>query len=155
MTKSTKLSKSDIIKIKASIKAAGENQKKIKDRINYIVKYIGNVFGCHDNYWSLVHYSHEDDSQNLDLKSLDYKSKFIELDADFYTDDEFGIYFFDKNTTPSDKNSIDLSDGFPKRWLFEDFETELVVGRRKYRSWCHKKIKKRRLKLRKLKRKPT
>ena len=146
MAKSTKLSKSDITNIKAAWKKSTEFQKKLDNRVAYITKYICNVFGCNCDYWSLTSasdYSSEyGDVHSLNIKEFNSVNKLIEYDSDFYTDDDFGVNIFDKNTNPSDsisEKAIDLSDGFPKRWIFEDFEAELVMGRRKYRSWMHKK----------------
>ena len=137
MKKITKLSKSDIIKVKTAIKNTVDSQKKIRNRVAYIVKCIINEFKCPDeDFWALENYLF--DPQTSDLSELFSNDKFIDIYYGLYADDEYGLYIFEKNTKPSDKGLVDLRDSFPRRWLFEDFEDELKSGRIKHRNWCDK-----------------
>lgn len=121
MTKNTKLSKSDVEKMITLFKSYDA-------RISYIVKYIVNIFKFKTSYyWELL-----DGDLNLNIKKLSSKNKFIEISSNIYD-----AYIFEKNVKPSNQTLINLSEKIPKNWLFEDFEHDLIIGRRKYQSYCN------------------
>jgi hypothetical protein len=101
----------------------------IHDRIVYILKTICSAFDMkyYDKGWTV---EYDGNDQKVTPKLLNNKSKNLPVYLNFSTcenGDEPVI--FDKNN-----KIIDLVDFFPKRWLFEFFEEELIFGARKHKA---------------------
>lgn len=108
----------------------------LHERFDYIAQKIFEVFEC--------------DVQWYDLRSEDYDNR--DLDGSFETSlngEEFNFHYELKNTSKKqlyDAAIIDKHNGeygldgcFPIRWFMEDFEQELIEGKKKYED---KKLKK-------------
>lgn len=114
----------DVKKWKDTYAIVSVCEEKIINRMDYIIKTIFEAFGLKVSYWTA--YS-EDGSLN---------SSISENTVGWYE-----IDFQNYNSFPKKKLVILLKDGtefgfddheFPRRWLFEDFEQELIDGKISY-----------------------
>lgn len=110
----------------------------ITDRIVYILKTMCNVLGMtYNTGWNIEQagnydWNSEDANaqQKIKAKFLKDKSKYIMIYMGFATHtDHFESVIIDKNG-----KTVYLDEGIPKRWLFEDFEEELIFGARKQKA---------------------
>jgi hypothetical protein len=90
-------------------------KKRIYDRIDYVYDQIYRAFGYDEKV--IWYFDDDEDMEN----SISDKNRYISsyIDSPYINDGEFLIYI---------NGEINLFDGFPRRWLFEDFEDELKDG---------------------------
>lgn len=123
-----------------TLKKAQEFEKHISSRIEYIMQAIPKAFGNELNYWMV--YEYENENGGALNKLFRYNDEYIRglevefsLKEDLTTDLDLGGYCI----IDRDGHTIDLFDtGFPKRWLFEDFEEELIQGADLYVAYVQK-----------------
>ncbi len=131
-----KLTNDDVNDWKEATRKAGVLEETITQRIDYILRTIYKTFGKKFDYWyipgedaSLRHYELEPENDFTGYciepycSSLPIYSKVVDCEI----------------------NLID--EGFPSRWLYEDFEEELTQGREYYKQWKTEKENKRKEKL--------
>jgi hypothetical protein len=102
---------------------AGRLEEKIVDRLHYIVTSIFKLFNKKDAYW---YFYGAAEGEVGDLWSH-YDIDSISIVADNCPDDSMVILL-------KDGSEWGLDDGIPTRWLFEDFEQEVVNGKTLYEA---------------------
>jgi hypothetical protein len=135
-----KLIQKDIDKLKAAQQSLDKASTILDNRMAYILKTICNVFKMrYDDSWRVdsddAYHDYDDAYGKLPVQEVLSKDKDITYFADFYplNDEEYDTVFIDNK-----KKEYSLYESIPKRWLFEDFEEELMVGARKYIIKCKK-----------------
>ena len=104
---------------------AGKFASQIEDRIDYIIKRIHQEAGISLNYWYF------DDAPEGDQGSLHRALNKISI-SNYTTDTRGNGPMAELIILLNDGRIWCLWDGFPTRWLHEDFEKELVEGKAAY-----------------------
>jgi hypothetical protein len=112
----------DIAKDAARI--AAQEESKIIDRIHYIIETLYKTFDCELSYWCFPD-AGEGEVGNLWNHLQEYGINVESEPKDDFPDS--GMNIIDKF---GDEWSFEGL--LPKRWLFEDFETEIVIGKTKF-----------------------
>jgi hypothetical protein len=100
-------------------------EKTIIDRIEYIIAKAASICNISRNSFTWYFYGAEEGgmgslSENITKDDVSYC---VEFDRDkSWNDMEIAV----------GKGSYAMTDGFPTRWLFEDFEDEMKAGRKKF-----------------------
>lgn len=135
MKKIPKITKKQFDSHTATVKSLDSISKQLETRINYIGNKIHKVCktGIVRNDWFLLdaHYSLEEFMSELVDKTKDL---YVYMDLYSANDDgDLETAIFLKGTKKQSYNKLYyLHDCFPKRWLFEDFEAELIEGYKAY-----------------------
>ncbi|MFW9875217.1 MAG: hypothetical protein ACFFG0_19090 [Candidatus Thorarchaeota archaeon] len=114
-----KLTESHVISAKEK---CAEIEKPILERINYIIKYICDTYGAGNFEWSFW---------NVELTEYGL-FLYLALNEEYIyyrlVPEKIGVDF---KITFENNLSMWLNECFPTRWLFEDFEEELLQGKQK------------------------
>lgn len=104
---------------------AGKLEDKIVSRIDYIVKLIFKTFNQKLETW---YFYGAEEGEMGDL------SRAIDSDrVSFIFDLKRHTSFYDANILLKDGSEYNFEEGeFPTRWLYEEFETELIDGKKQY-----------------------
>jgi hypothetical protein len=122
----TKIDKSDIDQYWSYLNKASAYGNKIEERCDYIIRKIFISCGGGVEYW------HFNDAPEGDQGSLhraldaDSVSNFTVETLRYYDEDHQLLARLD------DGSLVELYNGFPLRWLYEDFEDELDRGKKRY-----------------------
>lgn len=107
--------------------------EKIIDRITYIRKLIADVFEFEHNCWYV------EGAQEGEIGDLD---RTLDSETDIYLE----VYPQSQSQIIDNNGKIyNLACSFPKRWLFEDFEDELINGKVLYEKFLEEEKAKRKL----------
>lgn len=106
----------------------GKYEGQIIDRIDYILYFMFNLFGNNLETWYFDG-AGEGQMGNLSDNMNNHSINIItECDRRRYSD----VIYKDIVIIDKDNKEWSYEGDLPKRWLFEDFEAELVEGKRKY-----------------------
>jgi hypothetical protein len=104
---------------------AGSYTDKIEQRITYVLRRIYQEFDFELDYW---YFDGAEEGQVGDLaRHLDK-----DIVSGFITESKTPGYIEDFSIDFDDGTVADFGYGFPTRWLYEDFEDELVRGKASY-----------------------
>lgn len=120
-----KLNESDITAAIDAHKAYAQVVSKITDRMDYITRHCVEVVGGEFDWWD---WNSEDyESHSAGDFMLSYDKEIIQIR---------GLWTCTKNNVFIDKhgNEWGIEDGFPTRWLYEDFEEEFTNGLKAYKE---------------------
>ena len=107
---------------KQAKKAFKDTEKSIIKRVDYIINTIFKTFKIKNSYWYF--YGAEEGSHGDIDKGIYKDVLLLELENNYaYAD----FYIIDKNN-----DEWSFEEGFPLRWLFENFEQELIDGKKLY-----------------------
>jgi len=96
-------------------------EEEVIDRISYVVQKICDVFEAELNTWFF------DDAEEGEVGSVKNHINSTEVyDYVIDIDNQNNIHFI---ILDKDGKKLDISDQFPRRWLHEDFEKELIEGK--------------------------
>lgn len=121
----TKIIKEDIAEYQRCMREAGTYGSKIEARVEYILRTVYRAYGAVIDYW---YFCGSEEGQEDDL--------FNHID-----DKEVSCYYVETQTCyEGEEMLIRLDDGdlvefgysFPTRWLYEDFEEEVLRGKAAY-----------------------
>ena len=106
-----------------------EQEFLLNSRVFYIAEFITNAFNGDDFF---IEYSnaYADHDGNYDEGCFDYKDNSENVQVNIFLNFKRNI---DLNCYISNK-LYNLRNGFPRRWLFEDFEEELKIGIENYKN---------------------
>lgn len=134
--KSAKLDIEFFDKYYEAAQKASELREVIEDRITYIIKTICKTFNCKFDTW-YVYGAAEGEVGNIDGALED---DFVHLIIESELDDDCAILTIDSR-------EYSLRYGFPRIWLFQDFEEELINGKDLYIKKKEAEKEKKKLKL--------
>jgi hypothetical protein len=107
---------------------AAELEQRMQARIGYILKFFFEAAGSKLDWWRFG--SYEEEKPMYGQVGKDYISGIYAESKGSYPSEE-SLTFIDKNG----KEELFLLDwGIPTRWLYEDFEQEVVDGLKKYKD---------------------
>jgi len=115
----------DIEVAKKAMKQANSILSKIEDRCNYIMQSVFAAFEEEHAYWYFFGAKEGEVGDFLSHYTKDSVSVIVDCEGDLII-------------LLKDNSEWNLNDSFPSYWLFEDFEKELISGKKKYED---KKIK--------------
>lgn len=140
MDKVNKILETDITAAIDAHKVYGKAVVKINDRMNYIIRYCVTMTGGKFEWWDWNSeamaggkfewwdWSREDyESHSSGDFMLSYNHDVIQVRGEWTNNDNMA--FIDK-----DGGEWGLEDGFPTRWLYEDFEEEYTNGLKLYKE---------------------
>lgn len=104
----------------------------VNKRVDYIIKKIVSIFNMKLEWWG---YSETDEGE-AQLKDALYQDSVCCYIS--YKRDK-GIHNQEIIIDTNGKELVLLSNGFPVRWLYEDFEDELIQGKEKYKAVIEQK----------------
>lgn len=130
LRKATKIDKTHIKNAKDARKIYDAQIKPIEARINYIVMKIFELFEIKDHYWYLYGAAEGTRGDILNECNCTY----IEPMYDSHKNNYKSGHIEDMNIYDRYNKHISLCDGFPTRWLWEDFEKELIDGKATYEA---------------------
>lgn len=113
------LTKSQENKILSLFSLQGEVEEFVIDRVDYIIKKIAATFDSQVEWWSFPYSSEENSMGNLNNA---YNDDCLQFEGEFKRSDWCIIL--------DDGEEYDLNNEFPTRWLYEDFEEELINGKK-------------------------
>jgi hypothetical protein len=119
----------------------------IEDRIDFILKKIWEVFGYNLEGWYV---DGAEENELGDLLSLIHMPEYIDLGPIIYYCSDKG-HIREKFNAILEGEKYSLTQGMPYRWLFEDFENELIDGKNLFPKWEADEKKNKALKLEKKK----
>lgn len=102
---------------------SGRLEEQIVDRINYIMESIFSLFSKKSAYW-YFYGAGEGEVGNL---WANYNQSHIDMVIDECPGESMVVLL-------KDGTEWGFDDSIPTRWLFEDFETELTEGKKKYKE---------------------
>jgi hypothetical protein len=120
-----KLNEADVAAAIDAHKAYAQAVSKITDRMDYITRHCIKVVGGKFDWWD---WNSEDyESHSAGDFMLSYDKETIQIR---------GLWTCTKNNVFIDKygNEWGIEDGFPTRWLYEDFEEEFESGLKAYKE---------------------
>jgi hypothetical protein len=108
---------------------AGKLEEKITDRMNYILHSLFEMYGAKLDTW---YFDGAGEGEMGELSRYLRDDEIYGIVTELYTRDRFrdkqvDIIFIDKND-----HECSYEGAIPTRWLFEDFETEVLEGKKKY-----------------------
>lgn len=124
MDKIEKISEDVVNEILKIHKAYAEVERKISDRMNYIVHECVRISGGNIEWWSWQNGDYEDSHADGDFIHS-YDKETIQINGEL--NHAYKSIFLTK-----DGSEWSLVDGYPTRWLFEDFEEEFTQGLQAY-----------------------
>lgn len=120
-----KLLKEDINAVLDSYKNYQKRLGLIKDRVDYIVKFIFQEIKAKLDFWDWVPNDCEKDNTANFFESYNERDLFFKINVGF-SKYPYNTSYFGKD---GKEYKLDfLNDGFPIRWLWEDFEEEFING---------------------------
>ncbi len=115
------LTKSQENKILSLFSLQGEVQGLVIDRVDYIIGKIAEVFKSEVEWWSYPNSTKENSMGNLNDA---YNDDCFQFEGSFNKDIKDWVIILDEG------EECDLNCSFPIRWLYENFEEELINGKK-------------------------
>lgn len=122
----------DFFEVKAKLeKELAPLEGTLKDRLEYIFKQVFKTFGDSFTYWYV------DGAEEGQLGDISKIVRYGDITMDYVIFGSKGGSRRDERSCPEyvimlDGGEWGLNDSLPKRWLFENFETELEEGKKAY-----------------------